>query len=112
MRELLKELEINESESQKTEQQLKQEFYEYKMGHEKVKFFFCLPMNIDLTTQERHALMEIADDAHKLQMKAQKTAEEAMNHLRIYMSEQEKLVMHCKPLCFLLARLTDDVDSL
>jgi hypothetical protein len=40
--------------------------------------------------------MEIADDAHKLQMKAQQTAEEAMNHLKIYMAEQEKLVMCCK----------------
>lgn len=61
-----------------------------------------LSMHFDFTIQERHALMEIADDAHKLQMKAQKTAEEAMNHLKVYMTEQEKLVMHCKPLFFLL----------
>lgn len=42
--------------------------------------------------QEQNVLLEKADAAHKLQMKAQKTAEEALNHLEIFMVEQEKLV--------------------
>lgn len=38
-------------------------------------------------------MIELADNAYKLQMKAQKTAEEAMNHLKIYMAEQEGMVI-------------------
>lgn len=45
-----------------------------------------------LDVQEQNALAEKADNAHKLQMQAQKTAEEALNHLELFMVEQEKLV--------------------
>ncbi len=37
-------------------------------------------------------MIEKADMAYQLQTKAQQTAEEAMNHLTVYMTEQEKLV--------------------
>ncbi|CAF4038343.1 unnamed protein product [Rotaria sp. Silwood2] len=40
---------------------------------------------------EQNALAEKADNAHKLQLKAQKTAEEALSHLELFMVEQEKL---------------------
>ena len=42
--------------------------------------------------QEQTALVEKADHAHKLQIKAQKTAEDALNHLELFIAEQEKLV--------------------
>ncbi len=37
-------------------------------------------------------MIENADNAYRLQRKAQKTAEEAINHLHEYMTEHEKLV--------------------
>ncbi|CAM2723662.1 unnamed protein product [Rotaria socialis] len=75
VRELLKELETKESTNKETVQILKQEFVEHKTTYEK----------------ERNALAEQVDHAHQLQIKAQKTAEEALNHLELFMNEQEKL---------------------
>ena len=44
-------------------------------------------------------LIEKAETAYQLQIKAQKTAEEAISHLRAYMREQENVVFieitHC-----------------
>lgn len=37
-------------------------------------------------------LIEKAETAYQLQIKAQKTAEEAISHLRAYMKEQENMV--------------------
>ncbi|CAF5196900.1 unnamed protein product, partial [Rotaria magnacalcarata] len=75
VKELLKELETKESTNKETVQILKQEFVEHKTTYEK----------------ERNALAEQVDHAHQLQIKAQKTAEEALNHLELFMNEQEKL---------------------
>ncbi len=47
-------------------------------------------------------MVEKADNAHKLQMKAQKTAEDALNHLELFMAEQEKLVKQKTYLFFFL----------
>ena len=70
------------------------------LSFSRLRFAF---ISTDPITQERHAMLEFVDNAHKLQMKAQTTAEEAMNHLKIYMTEQEKLVTHCQSI-FLLRR--------
>ena len=45
-----------------------------------------------LEFKEQIELMEKADNAYQLQIKAQKTAEEAINHLRSYMAEQAESI--------------------
>ncbi|CAF0855514.1 unnamed protein product [Adineta ricciae] len=93
VRELLKDLETKESANKETVQVLKQEFVEHKTTYEKERLLYFLTLNPDENTlqEEQNALAEKADNAHKLQMKAQKTAEEALNHLELFMVEQEKL---------------------
>ena len=47
--------------------------------------------------KEQIELIEKADNAYQLQIKAQRTAEEAINHLRSYMAEQTTLIQIEKP---------------
>ncbi|UJR25758.1 hypothetical protein I4U23_007112 [Adineta vaga] len=93
VRELLKDLETKESANKETVQVLKQEFVEHKTTYEKERLLYFLTLDPDENTlqEEQNALAEKADHAHKLQIKAQKTAEEALNHLELFMVEQEKL---------------------
>ncbi|CAF4030211.1 unnamed protein product, partial [Adineta steineri] len=93
VRELLKDLETKESANKETVQVLKQEFVEHKTTYEKERLVYFLSLDPDDNTlqEEQKALAERADNAHKLQIKAQKTAEDALNHLELFMVEQEKL---------------------
>ncbi|CAF0725747.1 unnamed protein product [Rotaria sp. Silwood1] len=93
VKELLKELETKESTNKETVQILKQEFIEHKTKYEKERLLYFLKLDPEENTlqEEQNALAEKADNAHKLQLKAQKTAEEALNHLELFMVEQEKL---------------------
>ncbi|CAF1176649.1 unnamed protein product [Rotaria sordida] len=93
VKELLKELETKETINKETVQILKQEFVEHKTTYEKERLLYFLSLDPDENTlqEEQNALTEKADNAHKLQLKAQKTAEEALNHLELFMVEQERL---------------------
>jgi len=42
--------------------------------------------------KEQNDWIEKTDSAYQLQIKAQKAAEEAMNHLQFYMTEEDKFV--------------------
>ncbi|CAF1103640.1 unnamed protein product [Rotaria sp. Silwood1] len=72
--ELSKELEIKESINNERIQNLQQEFDEYKIICEK----------------EQNTLIEKANNAYQLQLKAQKTSEEALNQLQLLANEQGK----------------------
>jgi len=51
--------------------------------------------------KEQNDWIEKTDNAYQLQIKAQKTAEEAMSHLQFYMTEPENLVFKYQKLQFL-----------
>ncbi|CAF0832725.1 unnamed protein product [Didymodactylos carnosus] len=90
--ELIKELETKENSNKETVQILKQEFVEHKVQYDKERLLFFLSLNPDDNWQEeQNELMEKADIAHKLQIKAQKTAEDALRQMEGFMVEQEKL---------------------
>ncbi|CAF3426054.1 unnamed protein product [Rotaria sp. Silwood1] len=72
--ELSKELEIKELINNERIQNLQQEFDEYKIICEK----------------EQNTLIEKANNAYQLQLKAQKTSEEALNQLQLLANEQGK----------------------
>ena len=83
---------MKESAYNDTLQNLQRQFHEYREAYARVRRNLHIGSSTWPSFQEQINLIEKAETAYQLQIKAQKTAEEAISHLRAYMKEQGNIV--------------------